>query len=541
MAPRILHSVRSMALAGTALATLAACQPVESSTQQAPLVEGRTDTASRSQSDTIMGHRALGSRDLGVAKSAYGSALRKDPSNVAAALGLAETHLALGEIAAARQIFETLARKAPQESARVNQGRGLVALYSGQANEAVTLLGNSVQQDDSLWRAWLGLGQAHDRLGQSAAARRAFNAAERTAPAQASVLNDIGMSYITEKNPAQALDFFQRALVMDPSFEIARGNIRIARAMTGNYDDAIAGTPAKQLPDVLNNVGYIAILNRDFDVADRYLRRALEVSPVYHEAAVANLDLLDRMSSATPTGPQLASRDENPAVAEAATIRRDQTPPKLPKAVPAHNPTPTVAAKRPPLVQSLDTADITQQPPTEQPVQIATTQVDRTFKWQAPQAVEAPAVQQPAAQPQVLADLTPAVSADRKFSWDSSDPEEKQNSVSVPSVTNIETSPLIDEVIETAGIPAKEKAPRIQTSKLPAPLKARQTIAVPAAEVQEDQATEPGLTADARGAAPRTAAPPRGQRQFRWDDGRTEPAPVLDNQETDTETFTWTD
>ncbi|MFK7944641.1 MAG: hypothetical protein AB8B85_17280, partial [Paracoccaceae bacterium] len=50
--------------------------------------------------------------------------------------------------------------------------------------------------------------------------------------------------------------------------------------------------PAEELPDALNNVGYIAVVNGDFAVADQYLRRAMEISPTYHEAAAANLNLL---------------------------------------------------------------------------------------------------------------------------------------------------------------------------------------------------------------------------------------------------------
>ena len=216
---------------------------------------------------------------------------------------------------------------------RVDQGRGLVALRLGRADEAVTLLGRSVQADEGLWRAWLGLGQAHDRLGQSSAARRAFNAAERSAPNQAAVLNDIGMSYVSEKSPAQALEYFQRALAADPAFEIARGNIRIAKAMLRSYADAVAGTPQDKLPDVLNNVGYIAILNKDFQVADQYLRRAIDLSPVYHQAAVANLDLLARMSADAP-GRQLAAAEVASDAQRVLAPAADNAAP-LPQAEPA--------------------------------------------------------------------------------------------------------------------------------------------------------------------------------------------------------------
>ncbi|MEM9140212.1 MAG: hypothetical protein AAGB15_10320, partial [Pseudomonadota bacterium] len=183
--------------------------------------------------------------------------------------------------------------------------------------------------DSGLWRAWLGLGQAHDRQGEATAARRAFAAAERTAPRQAAVQNDIGMTYLSEKQPKKALRFFRTALKIDPGFQVARANVRIAHAMVGDYENAIAGAPERGMADVLNNVGYVAILNRDFDVADRLLRRALEVSPTYHEAAVANLDLLARMADGGGTPSPVAADDGEGAApktadAETATGRQDR-------------------------------------------------------------------------------------------------------------------------------------------------------------------------------------------------------------------------
>lgn len=287
---------RSPLLALAVLPLLAACQHPPSGSAGSVQTQPLSQALPVKRGDTALGHQAFLSGDFSVAKTAFSAALRKDPSDAHAALGLAEVHLALNEVQAARQIFQALETKAPSLAARVNQGLGLIALRAGRADQAAGLLGKSVQHDDSLWRAWLGLGQAHDRLKQPSAARRAFAAAERVAPARAPVLNDLGMSYVSQKQPERALEFFERALAMDPGYEIARGNIRIAKAMTGQYEDAISGASETQLPDVLNNVGYIAILNKDFQVADRYLRRAIDLSAVYHKAAIANLDLLARMA-----------------------------------------------------------------------------------------------------------------------------------------------------------------------------------------------------------------------------------------------------
>jgi Tfp pilus assembly protein PilF len=108
------------------------------------------------------------------------------------------------------------------------------------------------------------------------------------------------MSHLEEDDPAAALKQFQRALAIDPANRTASANARIARAMLRDYDAAVSGARPEELPDVLNNVGYIAVMNGDFDTADALLRRAIEANPVYHESAKANLDLLAQARNGVP-------------------------------------------------------------------------------------------------------------------------------------------------------------------------------------------------------------------------------------------------
>ena len=285
------HAHAKLALGLAMFAVMAGCQQVQQQdvSSKPPLPELRPNL----RVEVSRAQHALADGRLGAARDGFAAALRTSPNDVAAGLGLAETYMALSDFTTASRVFEATARHAVgRDRARISQGLGLIALNAEDLATARRQLRAAVDSDDALWRAWVGLGRIHARAGEANSARVAFAQAEAAAPSLGQVMNDIGMSYMMERQPRQAVPYFERALVADGRLEMARGNLRIARAMAGEYDLAIAGAPVDELADALNNVGYIAVVNGDFEVADQYLRRALEVSPSYHQAAAANLNLL---------------------------------------------------------------------------------------------------------------------------------------------------------------------------------------------------------------------------------------------------------
>lgn len=324
-------SWRRTAILGAGLLALGACESVPGRVAEAPLQQtADVDLSPRVAGEIARGRQALGSGDLQSAQAAFTSALRGSPNNPEPAIGLAETYLALGDVDTAGRLFAAVAKAAGSggRDPRLLQGRGLVALRQGKTDEAIDLLRQSVEADPALWRAWTGLGRAYAEQGNSRRAHDAFARAEKAAPSPAVVINDMGMLSLRDKNPAAALETFQRALAVDPGNATASANARIARAMMGEYDAAVAGAEREDLPNVLNNVGYIAIVNGDFEVADRLLRRAVEISPVYHAAAHANLNLLAQAMNGLPlppdAAPQIAgSRAQPRRISHSSTGARD--------------------------------------------------------------------------------------------------------------------------------------------------------------------------------------------------------------------------
>ena len=310
------------------LTALAGCEGISDFTQANLGGEPVIDTA---QSPTIgqneraalaRGEQALDDGDLELARQAYRSVLRVHPAHPSAALGLAQTYIETRQFDTARRFVEIAdGIRSDHDRAALGFVIGQLARHDGDLLEAVRRFHESVSYKPGFWRAWLALGRVQTKRGMFAEAREAFGAAAKFAPTQAAIRNDMGMSFIAEKKPTSAIGHFEAALAESPSNATARANLRIAQAMLGRYDAAVSGAAERDLADTLNNVGYIALLNGDLAVADRLLRRAVEVSPSFHEAANANLDLL-----AQARARQFASAPQGTPGGAAASNYRDLTP-----------------------------------------------------------------------------------------------------------------------------------------------------------------------------------------------------------------------
>lgn len=239
------------------------------------------------------GELALADGRIGDAHDQFLSAVRVSAGDPRAVLGLAEAQLARGNHDRARQLLDQLDdRTSGVDAGRLYQARGIIALRSGLPEQARQLLERSVDSNASLWRAWIGLGRLHLTASRTQDARAAFVMAEQTAPQSASAQNDIGMAHLRMKNPETAMGYFKRALQIDPSHPLAQANLRIVKAMQGDYRGAVQGVDVERQHHAYNNAGYAALMRGEYEVADQYLRNAMVLSPIHHRTAAANLDLL---------------------------------------------------------------------------------------------------------------------------------------------------------------------------------------------------------------------------------------------------------
>lgn len=218
----------------------------------------------------------------------FGKALGMQSDHVGAKLGVAESFLGVGALQRAYAAFtELTAIAAVNVPAR--QGQGIALLLLGKTDKARTLLQAVVSDDPGAWRAWNALGRCYDLAASWQESAHAYDMALKAKPKAPVVQNNIGMSLLSQGRYAEAEARFLEALAGRSDFETARNNLRFAIAMQGRYRDAFAGVARADLPVVLNNVGYAALLRGEKKRAEAYFQRAIETSPHFFELAYNNL------------------------------------------------------------------------------------------------------------------------------------------------------------------------------------------------------------------------------------------------------------
>ena len=247
--------------------------------------------------------RAIERKDFDLAYTILRQYLVVNPDDDAAKLSLARTYLGRSEGRNAQTVLNTLSEET-KESPRAKLLRGLSLLVIGKRVEAAEQLELALAEDPTLWQAANGLGLIHDIEGNWDEAEAAYKQALRIKTDSATAYNNLGYSYLLQGRIDDATEMFSTSLALDPEPVITRSNLRLALAAKGRYADAIAGTEREKLPQVLNNIGYVAMLLGDYESADTFFNRAIDESPVYYDAAVANLErlntLIDQPAEASP-------------------------------------------------------------------------------------------------------------------------------------------------------------------------------------------------------------------------------------------------
>lgn len=235
------------------------------------------------------GTRALDEGRLDSAVALSERLLRADPGDAEASLLAAEVHLAQGSLRKAEAAFARLVEHpSPAIAARALQGQGLALAAKGD-RAAQAALQRAVAADARLWRAWNALGYLYDLQRAWALAEQSYDRAMTAAPRAAEVFNNRGYSRLLQSRYDEARVDFARALSLDPTLDAARENLRLALAWDGRYDEALLGAAPAARPQVLNNVGFVALLRGDYDRAERLFLQAMEIDPAYNEAVARNL------------------------------------------------------------------------------------------------------------------------------------------------------------------------------------------------------------------------------------------------------------
>jgi len=133
-------------------------------------------TAAAREAALVEANRLLEAGDAAGARELYARVAEADPSNLAAATGVANAYAAEGRYAEAVERYRSVLRLEPsRRDAQVGMARA--SLGAGNADEAARWFDLALTQDRGDVRSWVGLGDARARLGQEAEARAAYERA----------------------------------------------------------------------------------------------------------------------------------------------------------------------------------------------------------------------------------------------------------------------------------------------------------------------------------------------------------------------------
>jgi Flp pilus assembly protein TadD len=238
---------------------------------------------------------ALRSGRVDQARNIYRGLLQRTPGDASLSAALAEAERLLGNDEAAlnhAQAAIDSGETKPTVTAQALFTSAAVLLVQGRDEAAEERLQHAVELDPNNWRAWNALGQARDRRQAWGMAEKAYAAALQHAPKEPAVLNNYGMSQLAAGNYAQAEQLFAKALERAPDLDIVDTNLRLALALQGRYEAALAATATGTTPGSLNNVGYAALMRGDYPSARAFFLQAIDASPSFYEPAWSNLRYL---------------------------------------------------------------------------------------------------------------------------------------------------------------------------------------------------------------------------------------------------------
>jgi Flp pilus assembly protein TadD len=223
----------------------------------------------------------------------YREILAVEPDQAEALLGLAGVEMRLARWRDAEVLYARRLRLNDRDVDAL-EGRGLSLMRLREAAEAKVMLERAVAVDPMRWRAWHALGVLADRTGDHASAEAAYRKGLEVMPAHPGLMNSLGYSLILARRFDEAEKVLREAMrYAPPDSPRLRGNLALAIAWQGRYEEALnllRGETDRQAAVAFNDVGYVAMLRRDWPTAIRFFEKALELSPVYYQRAADNLD-----------------------------------------------------------------------------------------------------------------------------------------------------------------------------------------------------------------------------------------------------------
>lgn len=243
---------------------------------------------------------SFAAEDYKTALRSYAKVYAFDTSEVKALAGQAKSHLALGEYEKAASIYwrDDWPETTPEQSKELAIGKILSGIYTDRFEAPTSAIHDGMILSPNDARLWNAKGQYHDRQEEWMEALAAYLEAMKTGKWQAGTINNMGMSLLLQDRLDEAKSKFEHAVNLKPDNEIYENNLRMIFILQGDIKTALKGLDESRASDILNDAGYVVLQKDKTALAQKLFEKALEISPVYHAKAKANLDAISRLETA---------------------------------------------------------------------------------------------------------------------------------------------------------------------------------------------------------------------------------------------------
>jgi tetratricopeptide (TPR) repeat protein len=286
-----------------------------------------------------MAAQAYQAGDLDQALFQYLRAMELDPKRYEALVWVGRIHRERGNNQLAEMAFTDVLGNAPTNLDALTE-MGLLSLTMHRQDEAMQMLSKAVALDQqrqsgagsaaaadtanlkvdgqSPFKVYNGLGVLADLRNDFPKAETYYRLALKIEPRSAQVQNSMGYSYYLAGHWEEAQRAYQLGIVYDSKYKSLWRNYGLLLARKGQYEQALSAfEQVESRAEASNDVGYICLIEGQFDQAEQFLRSAIEQSPSYYSIAWDNLNRVQQIRRIRQSSANQA--DSDPVATAVAT------------------------------------------------------------------------------------------------------------------------------------------------------------------------------------------------------------------------------
>ncbi|MCQ1058874.1 tetratricopeptide repeat protein [Photobacterium sp. DNB23_23_1] len=160
--------------------------------------------------------------------------------------------------------------------------------------------------------AYIGLGIISDLDAKHKPAQQIYLTALSVNNRSEKALTNLGYSYYLDGNLKQSEIINRRTTTLYPNNKRAWSNLGLTYIKSKQYEDALdALSNVMPREKALNDIGYFAMLEGDYESAINYLERAVNTSPTFYAKAQENLKRAQKLQISAPAVKLSKYRDSN--------------------------------------------------------------------------------------------------------------------------------------------------------------------------------------------------------------------------------------